>query len=240
VQYIRRSASRCGCDASAMPDPIAIWGAVTGTAGLGLATWRERRSWRRSLRVERGWQYVYTKNGGTEQLKDVWVSAMAWNTGHRPLSIEHVGFEFIVPRSREQLAEVGVKVDPGDRPTWINIRFEIALNGETIEVVPDGPSVKVWTRIGPILDAGVDPTTTLARSFVVTVPETYWWSEEGPLLPVPPQGRDPEVTEAELAHLSGEENTEPMVPGKVIGLPRLLLEGEVERTSDLFDVEQNV
>ncbi len=187
--------------------------------------------------MERGWQYVYEKQGDAERLKDVWVCVMAWNTGHRPLSIEHVGFEFIVPSSPEQVAEVGVDLPRSDRPVWINARFEIALNGETIEVIPDGPSVKVWARIEPILARGIDPTVTPMRSYVVTVPETFWWSFEGPLLARPPQGRKAEKTAEELSRLRrnalDNEAELPTIPGQVIGMPRLILEGEVERSSEL-------
>jgi len=91
-------------DADMGIDPIAGWGAVTGTAALGLALWRERRSRKRSLNVAHGWQFVYDHN---DVLIDVWVSVMAWNTSHRPAHIEHVGFEAIVEANRELAAEAG-------------------------------------------------------------------------------------------------------------------------------------
>lgn len=220
-------------------DPIAVWGAVTGTAGLGLTVWRERRNRNRSLNVSHGWQFVYD---GKDKLIDVWVCVSAWNTSHRPAHIEHVGFEAIVELDPQLAINAGVEVPPGQRPAT-NRRFEIALGGETFEVVPDGPMVKIWTRLFPICKHGIDPTLTPVRPFVVTVPETYWWGPISPLLPEMPPGKSRDEAGEELARVAvrhaGAEVLEPPMPanrvGEVIGLMRLVLEGDVERTSDVLD-----
>lgn len=219
-------------------DPIAVWGAVTGTAGLGLVAWRERRSRKRSLNVSHGWQFVYD---GNDELIDVWVCVSAWNTSHRPAHIEHVGFEAIVEADPKLATDAGVAVPPG-QPLVTSRRFEIALSGETFEVVPDGPKVRIWTRLFPICKHGIDPTLTVVRPFVVTVPDIYWWGPTSPLLPQTPPGKTLEEAGEELARVAvrhaGADVLEPPMPadraGEVIGLMRLVLEGDVERTSDVL------
>jgi hypothetical protein len=218
-------------------DPLALWGAITGTAGLGITLRREVSGTRRRISVERGWQYLFVGDEAGERLRDVWVYVMAWNTGSRPVHIEHCGWEWLEPGPPELADEVGVDLGP-ENTVWVNRRVEIALNGETLEVVPDGPSVKVWTRIKPLLALGIDPTATPVRPFVVTVPEAYWWGSEGPLLARPPQGRPIEVVEEQLARLAleaiGEDEIDHGYPGQVVGVARLIMEGDVERTSDLW------
>lgn len=44
-----------------------------------------------------------------------------------------------------------------------------------MEVSPDGPRVRIWTRLVPICRHSIDPTETLVRAYAVTYPETYWW-----------------------------------------------------------------
>jgi hypothetical protein len=224
-----------------VPDPLAIWGATTGTAGLGIALRREIWSSKRRLRVANGWQFVFVKNDdGGQHLADVWVYVMAWNTGRRPLHIEHAGFEFVVEGSRRLAEAVGAELGPDNR-VWMNARIEIALNAETFEVIPDGPSVKLWTRIQPILAFGIHPMETRMQPYVVTVPEQYWWGEEGPLLPSPPQGMDSYEASAAVGRLAteyvdehGKREFTGEEPGEVHGVPRLILEGDVERSGDLL------
>jgi len=220
-----------------MVDPIAVWGAVTGTVGLGIAGWRELRGNKRSLRVERGWQFVYDAD---EQLQDVWVCVMVWNTGRRPLHVEYVGFEALVVGERKIADDAGMDLPP-ENNVWVNKRFEIALNGDTLEVVPDGPSVKVWTRLFPICADGIDPTGTEVQPYVVTVPEKWWLGPPGPLLPELPPGKTLEEAGTELVSAAVKYAGPEVLaanpanrPGEVIGVMRLILEGDVERTSDLF------
>lgn len=219
-----------------MPEPLAIVGAVTGTTSLAVTLWRERRGVKRSLRVESGWQFVY---GAEDELLDVWVCVMAYNTGRRPLHIEHVGWEILVEAPPELAEAAGVA--PGKR-AYNSHRFEIALNGETLEVVPDGPSVKVWTRLVPICAYGINPAETRVRPYVMTVPETYWWGSHGAIVPQTPPGRDPTQVTAAFARIVRDE-LDPKQMGEalpfaeepsVIGLERLILDGDVKRASDLI------
>lgn len=228
-----------------MSSSIAIWGAITGSIGtitglgsLGLTAHRDRKNAKRDLLVTHGWQYVYDASGN---LLDVWVNVTAFNTGRRPLHVEHIGFETMVLGDRKLAAEAGVELPP-ENSVWVQQRFEIALNGETLEVLPDGRSVKVWTRLLPICEHAIDPTRTLFRGYVVSWPETFWWEREpAPLLarPSPVHRTTDEVGEA-IAHLFLEHmGDRPMpppadLPGAVVGLQRLILDGDTERTSDLF------
>jgi len=188
--------------------------------------------------VSHGWQFVYDGEG---ELLDVWVCVSAWNTSHRPIHLEHVGFEAIVEGDPKLATHAGVTVPP-DQRLVTNRRFEIALGGETFEVVPDGPMVKIWTRLFPICEHGIDPTLTPVRPFVVTVPDTYWWGPTSPLLPQTPPGKTVEEAGAELVRVAvrhaGADVLNAPTPadrvGEVIGLMRLVLEGDVERTSEVL------
>lgn len=226
-----------------MADPIAVWGAVTGTTGLGLALRREVVGSRRSMRVDRGWQYVsHYPDGrglGRGELKDVWVYVMAHNTGRRPLHIEHVGWEYFTKATPEAIREAKDKGQVFHSPedeARMQVRVEIALNGETLEVLPDGPSVKIYTRIGPLLGLGIDPLTTPVAPYVVSVPEKYWWGTEGPLLPeIPGHYKESDVEnglERIKAEFLGDDPVEELIPGMVYGLPRLMLQGDVEYTDE--------
>jgi hypothetical protein len=166
----------------------------------------------------------------------------AWNTSHRSAHIEHVGFEAVVEADPSLATDAGLEVPLGQRLVT-NLRFEIALSGETFEVVPDGPMAKIWTRMFPICAHGIDPTLTPIRPFVVTVPETYWWGPTSLLLPQLPPGKSLDEAGDELARAAvrhaGAEILEPPAPaaraGEVIGLMRLVMEGDVERTGDVLD-----
>ena len=223
----------------AVADPIAIWGAVTGTAALSLNVWRELRGTKRSLRVEHGWQYVRNEHS---QLLDVWVCVMVWNTGRRPIHIEHAGFVTLFEGPRELADEFGYELGPENR-MWVEQRFEIALNGETIEAIPDGPAVKIWTRLPPITLYGIDPFEQDVRAFVVTVPERYWFGPTVPLVRTPLPGLTKHETGAAVLQLHAAESesrkaaglprTHPL--GDVIGLQRLILEGDVQYAKTVLD-----
>lgn len=225
-----------------MSDGVAIWGAVTGTIGtltgigsLGLTAWRERQGRKQGMDVTHGWQYAYSPDG---MLLDVWVCVTAHNTGRRPLHIHYVGFETLVPGERALADDYDV---PPENTLWVNRRFEIALNTETFEVAADGPAVRIWTRLPPICRHGIDPTATPFRAYAVTWQETYWWEEPAqPLLCRPSQVHRTreEVGEAVarlvLAEMGDDDMAPPPMPGSVVGLQRLILDGDVQRTSDLF------
>jgi hypothetical protein len=82
---------------------------------------------------------------------------------------------------------------------------------------------------------------TLVRPYVVSVPEVWWWGRPGPLLPQPEPSKTLEQTRGEVLDLSldymAEKDIKPIeqFPDHVIGLQRLIPEGDVERVKDLLD-----
>jgi len=206
-----------------MVDPIALWGALTGTTGLGVAVRREFMASRRRLRVERGWHFATSKDG--DEIIDVWVYVMAWNTGGRALSLEHCGFSWLSEGDVKTFErQQGLKMDPGAR-LWNEHRAEINMLGvDAIEVSPDGPTVKVMTRIGPLLALGLDPLGDDVAPFVVTAAERYWWGRPGPLLPRIPADVSREHVAEALARIR-DEAERPTGDGHLYGLPRFVPRG---------------
>lgn len=222
-----------------MAEPIAVWGAVTGTLGLGITAWREISGNKKSVRVHHGWQFVY---GNDDRMTDIWFYVMVHNDGRRPVHIEHLGFNFIVDAPediKEQVKDMPDTYIPDGPALKHEMRFEIALNGETLEVLPDGPSVKVLTQGKPILATGIDPLTTPMSPFAVSVPERYWWGPESPLLPRLPTGYTAEESASSIQRIAEESRTELEVPsylelpGQLRGLKRLVLDGDVDRLEDV-------
>jgi hypothetical protein len=232
-----------------MSNTVAIWGAVTGTIGtltgagnLLRTVRRDRADQKRELEVTHGWQYAY---GHDDELLDVWVCVTLYNTGRRPLHVQYVGFEAMVIGDRRLAEGAGVDLAP-DNNVWVNQRFEIALNGETIEVAPDGPWVRVWTRLVPMCRYGIDPTTTDVVAYAVAYHERYWWeATPQPLLARPSQiHRTAEDVGEAVAQLvvreMGDDKSEPVrvIAGHVVGLQRLILDGDVLHTRELFPTER--
>ncbi len=62
--------------------------------------------------MSHGWQFVYDGKG---ELLDVWFCVSAWNASHRPIHLEHVGFEAIVEGDPKLATDAGVTVPPDQR-----------------------------------------------------------------------------------------------------------------------------
>ena len=230
-----------------MSNGVALWGAITGTIGtltglgnLGRMSWRDRQNAKLDLEVTHGWQYVWGGEDG--ELLDVWVCVTLYNKGRRPLHVQYVGFETVAPANREA-AELELGFAPAeDQPVWTVQRFEIALNGVSVEVAPDGPWVKIWTRLVPICLHAVDPTRQPVRAYAVTYNEKYWWSSPAqPLLPQPwPRWPTISATGEAVARLvlkeMGDDEMELSVSHEnaVVGLQRLILDGDVLHVRELF------
>lgn len=227
-----------------MSNGLAIWGAVTGTIGTltGLGSLvrtalRDRKESHRELEVTHGWQYAYRNN----ELLDVWVCVTLFNRGRKPLHAQYVGFETMVIGDRTLARDAGVEL-PKENNVWVNHRFEIALNSEVLEIAPDGPPVRVWTRLVPICRYAIDPTTTPFRAYAVTYNEVYWWENNPqPLLPEPSQvHRTPGAIGEAVATLvldeMGDEGMKPPTDlvGGVVGLQRLILDGDVLHVRDVL------
>ena len=78
------------------------------------------------------------------------------------------------------------------------------------------------------------------RPYVVTVPEQYWWGSEGPLLPQPPPGLPVEKVERGVMDMARKQpDKRPQLGnlevGYVHGVPRLILEGDIEKTSEVLN-----
>lgn len=214
----------------------AAWGAVTGTASLTLLLWKERRAVRRGVEVRAGWQYAVDPTD--DHIFDVWVSVQARATGQRPTSVEFVGFEIKILADREKMREHrGVEWRP-DRNLWVRHTAEIALNGEVLELKPDGPFVKVWTRLPPIVARGIDPTDLLVRPYVVTGQEEHWYGPASPFLPRPPRNETQDEVRDALDNLAALEpnrgKLSDVEPG-VFGLERLMLEGTTVSSRELAE-----
>jgi hypothetical protein len=234
-----------------MANALAIWGAVTGTIGtltgvgaLARGIWREHRDSKLKLEVTHGWQFSFKED---RSIRDVWVCVTLYNRGRRPVHVQYVGFEAPVVGDRSMAEERGLELGDGRR-VWTNLRLEIALGDEAVEVAPDGPRVRIWTRLAPICRYGIDPTMTDFAAFAVTYHEIYWWERPLPLLPEPVQPyRTVEEMGEAVAHFFLEDlGDEEMAPaprraGSVVGLQRIIVDGDAfhVRASDLFRVERD-
>jgi hypothetical protein len=128
-----------------MPEPLAVWGAVTGTTGLLVAVRRELIMNRRRIRVDHGWRYELTEDD-PPGLRAMWIYVMVTNTGRRDIAVEHVGWEWAVHRET---------LDSGQR-IFDAHRAELPLE-QPMLLKPDGAPVKFTTPVGPLLALGIDP-----------------------------------------------------------------------------------
>jgi hypothetical protein len=164
-----------------MPEPLAIWGAVTGTLGTAIATRREVVSRRRRLAVAPGVNLTISRDE-PRQLLAAWALVNAWNTGGRLLAVEHLGFRYFAPHG-----EIGTDRESVE---MCEHRAEIALEAPW-ELVVDGPSRKIYTPLGPMLAIGINPFTPV-EAFAITTGGREWFSPPQPLIAPPPPGIEPE------------------------------------------------
>lgn len=150
-----------------MADFLAVWGAVTGTIGTAVAFRREAIARRRRLAIRHG-VHFNVRRDVPGHVNLAWALVSVWNTGGRPLSVEHVGFRYFVIR------------DESDAPETVEHRAEIALD-HPIELAVDGPSERVGTPLGELMKAGVD-TRSPIQAFAVTTGEKEWFGTPKPLV----------------------------------------------------------
>jgi hypothetical protein len=182
-------------------DPIAIWGAVTGTIGAAVALSREAMQRRRRLAVRHGIHYnVSRTEPGTVTL--AWATVEFWNAGGRPLAVQHAGFSYSTffedgtPRSE--------------------YRMEIAMSGAK-ELPVDGPSQKVTTPLAPMMAAGLDPFSPV-QAFVVTTGDQAWFGPLEPLVHyVPPFSRERLIDD--FVNLTEAAEVPPAVEGLIWLMP---------------------
>jgi hypothetical protein len=182
-------------------DPLAIWGAVTGTAGLGIALRREVISNRRGVRVDHGWRYAL-KDDDPPQLFDMRIYVMVTNIGRRDIAVEHVGWEWLVPAG----------TDDAGRNIYDAHRAELPL-AEPVLLKPDGAPAKFETSVGQLLALGIDALADEVWPVAFTDGGNVGWHGEAGLLAqkIPPRLGE-ERLRAGLARLRDET-----VPPRVMG-----------------------
>jgi hypothetical protein len=180
-----------------MTDVIAIWGAVTGTLGVGIATRREVLAQRKRLHVEHG-SFLVTSREEPRQLERAWVSIRLTNTGGRPLAVEHIGIEWA-----ERVAGY---------TQLVMRRGEVALD-QPIVIEPDGPSRRVTTPLGPLLRLGLDPRQDPTWAIAFTTGEVEWVGTVHPLVTNMPQSLTEEAANAGFARLREEAEDPPDIEG---------------------------
>lgn len=179
-----------------MVDPLALWGAVTGTAATGISVRRELVAGRRRLAVAPGSNFIMG-TGDEPELMHGWALVAVWNTGGRPLAVERVGFRYNV---------FDAASDEGVLHIW-QYHAHIAL-GDPIELPVDGPTRKIYTPLGPILAAGIDPTASL-EAFAVTTGDHWWISPPQALIQALPPGMNEDQLGAELTKLKAAAEVPP-------------------------------
>ncbi len=128
---------------------MALWGAITGSIGAGLAARREILQGRRRLAVVPGIHYSVARNPvHAGAVTHAWAFVMFWNTGGRDLAVERVGFRYFVEVGQGDALVVE------ERDAAIHIE-------EPIAVPVDAPSARVSTPVGPLLIAGLHPAEDL-------------------------------------------------------------------------------
>ncbi len=192
-----------------MADPVAVWGAVTGTIGTVIAARREVIARRKRLALTHG-TYFNVRRDEPGHVSHAWALIQFWNTGGRPLAVEHAGFRYFVVH------------DEGNPPYAVERRAEVALEGP-IEVPVDGQSQRVGTPLGPLMKAGLDPWSPV-QAFAVTTGAKEWFGAPEPLVKeghAHAVGSSPERLMADLDDLADRAELPPaMFGGELIALNR--------------------
>jgi hypothetical protein len=158
-----------------MADPVAWWGAVTGSVAVAVAVRREVVVSRVRVGIEH--RLNMTIDRETLELSGAWLTLRVVNRGGRVVSIERLGVEWI--RHWEEGRAIHIDVVP--------VVAEIALSGAFLELRPNAPSQRVSTPLGPLLAQGVDPFEDDLWSWGHTADGREWRGPPHPIvLPVPP------------------------------------------------------
>lgn len=169
-------------------DPIAAWGAATGSIACAFTARREILSRRIRLRVDHGWRYLFEKD--TEAFSDLHVYVMVQNTGGRNVAVMHAGWVW---------EEIWID-DSGEQVVALR-RAELPLE-EPILVEPDGVPPKIDVPVGQLLHL-VDPLNQAVRPVVFSQQngrEVPVFGPSGPLAKDPP----PAMSEDDLRRRFGE------------------------------------
>jgi hypothetical protein len=182
-----------------MVDPLALWGAVTGSLGTGLGVRREYLASRRRLAVAPGCNLNISRDDDP-RVTHAWAFVAVWNTGGRALAVEHVGFRYVVADPPTDKAQ----------KVW-EYRAEIGI-GDAVELSVDSATRKFHTPLAPMLAAGVDPVSPI-EAFAVTTGDQWWYSPPQRLISQPPPGLDVERFAQSLGDLRDAAEVPPQPTG---------------------------
>jgi hypothetical protein len=172
---------------------LALWGAVTGTAGAGIALRREFLAGRRRLAVAPTVNFSISRVEPVGALLQGWAAVAAWNTGGRSLAIERVGFQYLaVVRGTEEVRVMRAMIHM-ERP---------------VTAAVDGPTQKIYTPLGPMLAGGINPFD-MVEALVVTTGGREWFSPAQPLIQSVPTLVGPDLFKTGLEQLRNEAEAPP-------------------------------
>lgn len=159
-----------------MADPVAWWGAVTGSVAAAVALRREIVASRIRVGIEH--RLNMTLNRETRELTGAWLTVRVVNRGGRTVSVERLGVEWI--HTWQEGRELHIDMVPRIA--------EISLGGAFLELRPNAPSQRASTPLGPLLAEGVDPFETELWAWAHTADGREW---RGPAHPVVIPGSPP-------------------------------------------------
>jgi hypothetical protein len=213
---------------------------LTGLGNLARVMWRDRRDNRRELEVTHGWQFAFNPDNS---LRDVWVCVTLFNKGRKPFHVQYVGFEAAVVGDPTLAEQAGIDL-PAENVVWTTSDSRLHLVARAWKLLRMVRAFGFGPDSSQSVRHSIDPTESPVRAYAVTYPETHWWeSTPAPLLPEPTQiHRTREAVGEAVALLllseMGNDDMEPApdLPGTVVGLQRLVMDGEVYhvRASDLL------
>jgi hypothetical protein len=180
-------------------EPVAIWGALTGTAGMAIAGRRELLGSRRRLAVRPSLRLITSRLEPVGEIVAGYACISVWNIGGRPLAVERLGFRIPLPAN-----EIGGPFE---------LRALIALESP-IEAAVDGQSHQVFTPLGPMLAAGIDPFDLL-EAFAVTTGDRDWAAPLQPLIFSRPPGMSAELLQRGLERLREGAERPPRVGDQI-------------------------
>jgi hypothetical protein len=182
-------------------DPLALWGAITGTAGAGIALRREYLAGRRCLSIAPGINFTTSRVEPIGSILNGWAVVALWNTGGRDLAVERAGFQYLaVEKDTENLRVMRAMIHIGTAR----------------ETLVDGPTHKIYTPLGPMLASGIDPFDII-EAVVVTTGGREWLSPPQPLIQSMPPNVAPDLFRAGLKELRDKAEAPPVL-GNEVGL----------------------
>ena len=154
-------------------DPVALWGAITGSVAVAIAGRREFISNRARLGIEHGVWYLIGDD--PPNLSDAWLLVRVWNNGGQPLTVERVGLDLlpVVVDAERELIVLGTEGQ----------HVEIELQGESVELRPGGPSQRFYAPLRGFVQARVEILDSPATAWAKTSDGKEWRGDPAPVVP---------------------------------------------------------